>query len=128
MEEHLICIYLDQQLIGYGLSQGLTIGLPRILGFSASFEDGLISNDWKRETAKEFMINGVAAKEKSMRPYQKFEILKEKAQMQVIPVSILTELAEESTGNLVETIQNYTVNQLSITSGNQYRVYVQKES
>lgn len=95
---------------------------------SASFEDGLISNDWKRETAKEFMINGVAAKEKSMRPYQKFEILKEKAQMQVIPVSILTELAEESTGNLVETIQNYTVNQLSITSGNQYRVYVQKES
>lgn len=103
-------------LIGIGVIQGITIGMPQVVGYSISFEDDLISHDWKRKIGRERAILNLSENEKKRSLEEQVQALKEyleESERPVVQVSILVKVKENKDGTLDEEGEIYYLKHLA---------------
>lgn len=103
-------------LLGLGVIQGLSVGLPQIVGYSCTFEDTLISHDWKRKIGRDQALTNLTDAEAKRSLAEQVQALKdylEETENPVIQVSILVEVDENKDGTLNETEEYYHMKHLA---------------
>lgn len=91
--------------VGYGVIQGLSVQLPEVIAYSVSFEDNLVSHDWKRKIAQIRSVSGLSAKEAQSKATEQFAKLGQLFSQNPgikVPVKILVDIKENENGTLDE--------------------------
>lgn len=118
MKEPFVKIIKEEKydtVLAVGVIQGLTIGMPQILGYSEKLNHQGISNNWKKEIAEEFSLKGLSNMELEKSSSEQISSLEKYSSIhndEPISVIVLDDVIEESDGILIEKTENYTFKRL----------------